>query len=320
LAKAWGGGEVASADGLRFVVPVRTLNAGPNPKYFGSGRGITYYNFVSDQLTGFHGIVIPGTLRDSMFLLGGLLEQETVLEPQEIMTDTAGYSDLVFGLFWLLGYRFSPRLAGLGKRRFWRFATTSDYGPFQKMARHQINTQLIRDNWEDMLRVAGSLKLGTVKALELNRSLLRNSRPTTLARAIAELGKAPKTLHMLDFIDDSAYRRRILKQLNRSESRNKGARAVCHGQRGEIRKRYREGQEDQLNALGLVLNAMVLWNTMYMNIALEHLRESGFEVRPEDVARLSPLETKNINVLGRYTFALPESIARGELRPLRTLI
>ena len=64
LAQAWGGGEVASADGLRFVVPVRTLNAGPNPKYFNTGRGVTYYNFTSDQFTGFHAIVVPGTIRD----------------------------------------------------------------------------------------------------------------------------------------------------------------------------------------------------------------------------------------------------------------
>ncbi|MGT6272208.1 Tn3 family transposase, partial [Escherichia coli] len=69
--------------------------------------GITWYNFVSDQYSGFHGIVIPGTLRDSIFVLEGLLEQETGLNPTEIMTDTAGASDLVFGLFWLLGYQFS---------------------------------------------------------------------------------------------------------------------------------------------------------------------------------------------------------------------
>ncbi len=61
LARHWGGGEVASADGLRFVVPIRTLNAGHNPKYFGVGRGVTYYNFSSDQFTGFRGIVIPGS-------------------------------------------------------------------------------------------------------------------------------------------------------------------------------------------------------------------------------------------------------------------
>ncbi len=68
-----------------------------------------WYNFVSDQYSGFHGIVIPGTLRDSIFVLEGLLEQETGLNPTEIMTDTAGASELVFGLFWLLGYQFSPR-------------------------------------------------------------------------------------------------------------------------------------------------------------------------------------------------------------------
>src|SRR5207249_6172441 len=93
LAQAWGGGEVASADGLRFVVPVRTLNAGPNPKYFNTERGVTYYNFSSDQFTGFHGIVIPGTLHDSPYVLDGLLEHETSLVPKELMTDTAGYSD-----------------------------------------------------------------------------------------------------------------------------------------------------------------------------------------------------------------------------------
>ncbi|HIC2022661.1 TPA: Tn3 family transposase, partial [Citrobacter freundii] len=84
LAGYWGGGEVASADGMRFVTPVKTVNSGPNRKYFGSGRGITWYNFVSDQYSGFHGIVIPGTLRDSIFVLEGLLEQQTGLNPVEI--------------------------------------------------------------------------------------------------------------------------------------------------------------------------------------------------------------------------------------------
>ena len=56
-------------DGLRFVVPVRTLNAGPNSKYFHVERGVTYYNFTSDQFSGFHGIVVPGTLHDSATFL-----------------------------------------------------------------------------------------------------------------------------------------------------------------------------------------------------------------------------------------------------------
>jgi TnpA family transposase len=161
------------------------------------------------------------------------------------------------------------------------------------------------------------LKMGTVKASDLLRSLHFGSRPSTLARAIGEVGRVAKTLYLLAYLDDETYRRRILTQLNRGEGRHSLARVIFHGQRGELRQRYREGQEDQLGALGLVLNILVLWNTRYMEAALNRLRADGVEVRPEDVARLSPLSYEHINMLGRYHFTLAEPIARGELRPLR---
>jgi hypothetical protein len=63
---------------------------------------------------------------------------------------------------------------------------------------------------------------------------------------------------------------------------------------------------------------IVLWNTLYMDAALEQLRQEGYTIKPEDVARLSPLVFDHINLLGRYAFSVPESVQRGELRPLRT--
>jgi TnpA family transposase len=197
IAHSWGSGEVASADGLRFVAPSSAVHAGPNPKYFGAGRGITYYNLVSDQFTGLNAIVVPGTLRDSLLILGLLLEQETDLEPALIMTDTAAYADTVFGLFWLLGYQFSPRLADIGDARFWRIDRTADYGALDGLARHRLDTELIKRNWEDLLRLAGSLKLGRIHAGAIMRVLQVKDRPTTLARALAELGRIVKTMHML---------------------------------------------------------------------------------------------------------------------------
>ena len=316
IVQAWGGGEVASADGLRFVVPVKTLNAGPNSKYFNQERGITYYNFVSNQFTGFHGLVIPGTLRDSLVVLVGLLEQKTGLRPRELMTDTAGYSDIVFGLFWLLGFQFSPRLADAGEARFWRLDPDADYGVLDGLARQKIRVNLIETLWDDMLRVAGSLKLGKVSALEIMRVLQKGGKPSTLGKAIGELGRVAKTLYLLNYIDDEAYRRRILTQLNRGEGRHSLARAVCHGNKGEIRQRYREGQEDQLNALGLVLNALILWNTLYIDRAIDHLRHQGLDINPEDLARLSPLGHIHINMLGRYYFELAEALQKGGFRPL----
>ena len=107
-------------------------------------------------------------------------------------------------------------------------------------------------------------------------------------------------------------------QLNRGEGRHAVARVIFHGQRGELRQRYREGQEDQLGALGLVLNAVILWNTTYMQDALEVLRGAGKEVLDSDVARLSPLLSQHINFSGTYHFNLPESLSTGQHRPLRT--
>mgnify|MGYP003377086714 FL=1 len=148
------------------------------------------------------------------------------------------------------------------------------------------------------------------------RSLLKSERPSSLAQAIIEVGRINKTLHLLNYIDDEDYRRRILNQLNRGEGRHSVARTICYGQRGEIRKRYREGQEDQLGALGLVTNAVVLWNTMYMQAALDYLQEQSMNIREEDEARLSPLVHGHFNVLGHYSFTLTEQIMKGQLRPL----
>lgn len=316
LARAWGGGDVASADGMRFVVPVRSVHAGPNPKYFNRGRGVTWYNLISDQCTGLNAITVPGTLRDSLVLLAVVLEQQTELQPTQIMTDTGAYSDVVFGLFRLLGYRFSPRLADIGGTRFWRVDAQADYGELNALAKQRVNLDRITPHWDDVLRLIGSLKLGLVPAMGIMRTLQVDDRPTRLAQAIAEIGRIDKTIHTLNFIDDEARRRGTLLQLNLGEGRHSLARDVFHGKRGELFQRYREGQEDQLSALGLVVNMIVLWNTLYIDAVLVQLRREGYTVRPEDEARLSPFGHEHINMLGRYSFSVPDAVARGELRPV----
>src|SRR5208283_2894325 len=80
IVRHWGAGEIASADGMRFVAPSSAIHAGPNPKYYGQERGVTWYNMISNQFSGLAGAVIPGTLRDSLVVLALLLEKETELE------------------------------------------------------------------------------------------------------------------------------------------------------------------------------------------------------------------------------------------------
>jgi TnpA family transposase len=232
LAHAWGGGEIASADGMRFVVPIRTVHAGPNPKYFGPLRGTTWYNLLSDQFTGLNAIPVPGTLRDSLVLLAVVLEQQTELKPMQIMTDAGAYSDVVFGLFRLLGYRFCPRLADIGGTRFWRIDPQADYGNLNVVSQHRVKLQRIAPHWDDMLRLGGSLLQGRVPATGIMRTLQIGDNPTRLAQGIAEFGRIDKTLHSLRFIDDKDMRRGTLTQLNRGEGRHSVARVVFSGKRG----------------------------------------------------------------------------------------
>jgi hypothetical protein len=146
--------------------------------------------------------------------------------------------------------------------------------------------------------------------------LTRDGYPTPLGQALAEYGRIPKTLHLPAMVDtvDETYRRTVTRQLNIGESRHSLARKIFHGHRGDIMQPYRAGQEDQLGALGLVLNAVVLWNSRYIDLAVNVLRGQGYPVRDEDAARLSPLGYAHINMLDRYSFPAPSAEQR--IRPL----
>ena len=170
LAQTGGGGEVAFADGLRFVVPVCTLNAGPNPKYHSVARGVTYFNFRATNL-----LASPGRRAGHAPRLAVRARRApgAADEPgPEIVTDAAGYSDMVLGLFWLLGYQVSPRLADLGR------------GSSGWTAR----------------RTAGRSRA--------SRASVRG-RPSTLGNAAGELGRVAKTLFLIAYVDDEVYRRRV---------------------------------------------------------------------------------------------------------------
>lgn len=192
----------------------------------------------------------------------------------------------------------------------------------EPLARNRVNLAKVTVHWPDMLRVADSLVTGQVRAYDLLQMFGREGRPTPLGTAFAEYGRIAKTLHLLRVVDpvDDTYRRQMNRQLTVQESRHKLARDICHGNRGQIMQAYRQGQEDQLGALGLVLNAAVLWTTRYLDAAVEQLSalpadQREHDVLDEDTARLSPLKHANLNVLGRYSFRA-SSPAGGALRPL----
>lgn len=119
-----------------------------------------------------------GTLRDSLVILAVVLEQQTELMPVQIMTDTDAYSDVIFGLFRLLGYRFCPRIADTGGARFWRTDPRADYGQFNALSSHRLNFEKkVAPHWDDILRLIDSLKLGRLNVMFVIKTLQTGDRP-----------------------------------------------------------------------------------------------------------------------------------------------
>ena len=108
LSQFWGSGTLSSSDGQRFPVSGKVRMATALPRYFGFGKGVTFYTWTADQFAQYGTKVIPATVRDAPYVLDEILDNETELPLLEHTTDTAGYTEVVFALFDLLGLRFSP--------------------------------------------------------------------------------------------------------------------------------------------------------------------------------------------------------------------
>jgi TnpA family transposase len=291
---------------MRFVVPVPSIYARPNRKYFGPKRGVTWLNMINDQAAGIGAKVVSGTARDSLHMIDVIFSQEGGRRPEVIVADSGSYSDLIFGLVHLLGMEYRPALADLPDQRLWRTEPAADYGPVNTAARGRIDLDRVARHWDDILRVVASVHTGAVAAYDVVRMLSRDGSPTPLGDAIASYGRIFKSLHVLAYASDETYRREIKGIRNLQEGRHALAAAIFHGKRGELYQHYYKGMEDQLGALGLVLNCVVLWTTFYMNAALDRLRSLDYSVSDDDVARLSPFVRHHVNMQGKYSFALPE--------------
>ncbi len=228
FARALGGGLVAAIDGMRFVVPVPSVYARPNRKYFGPKRGVTWLNMINDQVAGLGGKVVAGTVRDSLHMIDVLFNQDGGQRPDIVVSDTGSYSDLVFGLVSLLGVQYRPALADLPDQKGWRISPSADYGPLNAFARGRIDLGRIRAHWHDILRVVVSIYTGEVRAYDVVRMLQRDGHPTALGEAIASYGRIPKTLHICTLATEEPYRRDIKAMRNLQEGRHALAAKIFH--------------------------------------------------------------------------------------------
>ncbi len=232
----------------------------------------------------------------------------------EHYSDTHGYTDLVFGLCTILGKRFAPRLRDLPDQVLCRARKESDYGALNPVLRQTVRTDLIARHWDDLCRLAASLKDGLATPSLVVARLQAMQRQNPLQQALQELGRMAKTRHILSYIDDERLRRRVLIGLNKQERVHDMARDIRFGRQGRFGDRGYEGQLTKASALSLVINAIIVWNTRYLAAAADELARVGQPIPDSAWTHLTPLLWEHIHFVGHYRFEEP--VIAGELRPI----
>ncbi len=313
--KVWGDGGTSSSDGQFFRAGGHgEARADHNAKY-GSEPGVKFYTHVSDRYAPFHSKVIAANASEAAHVLDGLMHHESSIDIREHYTDTAGAIDHVFGLCHLLGLRFAPRIRDLADRRLYLVGARTAYKALDPLIGGTIDMRIIAENWDEILRLAASIKAGTVAPSAILRRLAAYPRQNALAKSLKEIGRLERTLFMLDWISDPALRRRTNAGLNKGEARNALARAVFFHRLGEIRDRTFENQRYRASGLNLAVAAIILWNTVYLGRAADELRSRG-EIIPDDLlAHVAPLGWEHIAFNGDYVW--PDQSLTNGFRPLR---
>lgn len=296
-----------SSDGQKYGTSVDSIHSTYSFKYFGKGRGVSVIQGIDERAGIFYSTVTSSTDREAATVIDGLLSNE-VIQSDKHSTDTHGYTEITFALTEFLGIKFSPRIQNFKDQTLSGFDPIIKYKKLGYRIIHEryIDQQLIIDQWEDILRLAASLKLRYVTASQLFKRLNSYSKEHPLHKALKELGRIHKSHFLLEYMDDPNYRSAIQKQLNKSELSNKFKKALRFGNNQEFDQSSKDDQEISAACTMLIQNCTILWNYFYLS---EMISTTEKKERPEKKAELleiiengSILTWQHVNFHGEYDF------------------
>lgn len=312
----WGEGNTSSSDGRGIKNVVSSYNAEPNPRH-GIDKGCTIYRFVCDKYYVFFTKVIRSTRESHQIIDGVLAHEEMVGEPViEHYSDTGGYSDPLFGFAHLLGFEYAPRIKNISSRNLYLFRDCEIGHNIKDIKFKKINVKWIECYYNDILRIAYSIKKGAVSGELVMRKLCNKS--SHLRRAIVEMGRIEKTLFLLKYFTSPELRRRIQIGLNKGEANNMLAKAVQFGNEGKFTVKDTAKQQVRASALSLLMDAICVWNAVYLQRSIEYMDKTENKVNRDLVKHISPQNYEHINFLGHYDFTRINSTADNEYRKLKT--
>ena len=313
-AEIWGEGTTACAsDSKKFGAWNQNLLTEWHIRY--RGPGIMVYWHVEKKATCIYSQVKSCSSSEVAAMIEGILRHCTDAEIQKNFVDTHGQSEIGFAFCHLLGFRLLPRLKDIGSQKLYRPEAGSPeaYEHLQPVLTRAIDWALIRNQYDEMVKYATALRLGTADAESILRRFTRNNLQHPTYRALAELGKAIKTIFLCEYLSSEALRREIHEGLNVIENWNSANSFIFFGRHGEISTNRLDSQEIAILSLHLLQISLVLINTLMLQ---EVLGGPSWEnkLTQEDYRGLTPLFYGHVNPYGTIHLDMAERL---QLAPIR---
>jgi TnpA family transposase len=303
MARLWGEGLTSSSDGQFFPSGSRgdALNL-VNARY-GSEPGTKLYTHVSDQYAPFHVNQITATAFEAPYVLDGLVNTDAGRRVQEHFTDTGGFTDHVFAIAAILGFAFAPRIRNLPDKRLYVFDRGAVHPALAPLVGRQVRTDVIRDCWPEILRIAASMVTGAVVPSHLLRKLAAYPKRNALAIALREIGRIERSIFILTWLIDTALQRRQQLGLNKGEAHHALKSALCLNRKGEIRDRSSDRQAIRAAGLNFLAAVVIYHNTFMLGEILANPEVSGTLGRPDLLTHAPPLCWDHILLTGEYSWS-----------------
>ena len=299
LPQLWGTGKHASVDGTKWNVYEQNLLAEYHIRYGGYG-GIGYYH-IADNYIALFSHFIPCGVWEAIYILDGLLENKSEIQPDTIHGDTQAQSTTVFALAHLLGIKLMPRIRGWQNLTFYKPSRNMHLKHLNPLFNEVAPWKLVETHLPDMLRVVLSIKAGKIQASTLFRKLGTNSPDNKLFQAFQALGGILRTIFLLQYLDDVDLRNMVQACTNKSESFNRLAKWLAFGGEQQV---LASNDREQLRKLvkynHLVANCLILYNVSEISRILNELADEGRRFSVAAIEALSPYITAHINRFGLY--------------------
>src|SRR5260221_711952 len=295
----WGDEKRAASDGIQYELAEENLLAEKHIRYGGFG-GSAYHPCRDMYILLFSHFIGCG-VHEAIYLLDGLIRNRSDIKPSVLHADTHGQNLPVFGLSFLLGIELMPRIRNWKDLRFYRPSKEVVYEHIDSLFHDNvIDWNLIETHWQDLLQVVISIQEGCVLPSMLLRKLGTSSRKNRLYQAFYALGCVVRTVFLLTMISDVKLREVIHRATNKMEQYNALEDWVRFARGGVMYEHAFDEQEKQVKYTGLLTNCVILDNTVEISAALNALAQEGYLLSIDEVAALSPYQTRHIKRFGNY--------------------